>query len=68
MISQKEVTMTRNERSGIAVGSGIDKQSIETRNEVIAIFIVTKYLCAFNATGDDMLQYLCGVVLARGDV
>ena len=56
MISQKEVTMTRNERSGIAVGSGIDKQSIKTRNEVIAIFIVTKYFCAFNATDDDMLQ------------
>jgi hypothetical protein len=56
MTSQKKVTMIRNERPGIAVGSGIDKQSIKTRNEVIAIIIVTKYLCAFNATDDDMLQ------------
>jgi hypothetical protein len=56
MTSQKEVTMIWDKRPGIAVGSGINKQPIESRNEVIAVIVITKDLCAFNATDNDMLQ------------
>jgi hypothetical protein len=39
----------------VAVGSGVDKQPIETFNEVTSVVIVKKNVCSFYATNDDML-------------